>query len=107
MMIGKLQKPSVDFHLACQHSLHFCGLIVPGGNLGGTSCKLAFLRNHSQLFLSREGLLPEFVPTLIELAFIFVCPLLRNVVRCMGCSRCEVHEKRLGCDQQSLLTHPI
>jgi len=72
-----------------------------------TFCELAFLRNHSELFLSREGLFAELVPTLIEFAFVFVSPLLRNVVRCMGCPGREVHKKGLVCGQQSLLTHSV
>src|ERR1700730_9565093 len=99
MIIGELEEPGVDFHLTSQHRFQICGSIVPSGNLDRTLCQIAVLGNNSELLLACERLFAKLVPSLIELAFIFVSPLLGNVMRRMGCSWRKVDEKGFRCRQ--------
>src|SRR5262245_412889 len=96
MMIGEFEKSSVDFHLTSQDRLQIFGLVVPCGYLRRTFCEIAFLRNHSEFFLPCERLFAKLVPPLVEPAFIFVSPVLGNVMRRMRRSWRKVHEKGLG-----------
>src|SRR5262249_8138178 len=93
MMICEFVKSGVDFHLTSQDRLQIFGLVLPCRYLGGTHCKFAFLRNHSEPFLPRERLFANLVPSMVELALVFVRPVLGNVMWRMGCSRREVPKK--------------
>src|SRR5689334_7213637 len=106
MIIGELEEPSVDFHLASQDRFQVRGLVIPWGNLDRTLCQIAVLGNNPELFLACERLLTKLVPTLIEFALILVSPILRDVMRRVGCSGRKVDEKGPRRRQQSLLTHP-
>src|SRR5208282_5620430 len=57
--------------------------------------------------LSRECFLAQLVPTLIELAFILVGPLLGHVVRSVHRARSVILKERLVGSQRLLLANPL
>ena len=61
-----------------------------------TFSKLAVRRDNAELFLAGEDLLAKFVPPLVELAFVFVDPLLTHVMRSMRCSWREIEKNGLS-----------
>ena len=107
VVVGVLQEPGVDLHLALEHRLELRGHLVPGGDLGVALRQLGVRRDDAQLLLPREGLLAQLVPALGELALVLVGPLLRHMVRGVGGARREVDEERLLRHQRLLLAHPV
>ena len=64
-------------------------------------------RDHAQLLLPGEGLFPQLVPALVELALVLRRPLRRHVVRGVGRPRREVHEEGLVGHERLLPAHPL
>src|SRR3954452_21485796 len=93
VMVSVLHESRERFHLAGQDPFHLGGKAVPGGNLRRAFGKLAVLRDDAELFLTGEDLFAQLVPPLIELAFIFVDPLLAHLMRGVRSSRSEISEK--------------
>ncbi len=81
VMIGVLEKACVDLHLARENWLELRGHVVVGGDFLGSFGELRIAGYHAELLLACEGLFPHLVPTGVELALVFVCPLLRHVMR--------------------------
>ena len=106
VVVGVLEEPRVDLHLARQDRLEIVGDLVPGGDLLRPSGQLGLLRDHAQLLLPREGLLPQFVPALVELALVLRRPVGRHMVRRVRRARREVDEERLVAHQRLLLPNP-
>src|SRR5581483_8806960 len=106
VMIGKLKEARVDLHLTREHSLKFRRKRIPGGNLFRAHGELAVLRNHAELFLTRERLFAKLVPALVELAFVLVGPFLRDVVRRVRSTGSKIHKERLISGEQPLLPYP-
>ena len=106
-MIRVLEKPGIDFHLACEHRLQIIRHLVPGGNLLVALDELGIFRNDAQLLLSRKGFFTQFVPTLVELTFVLVRPVLGYMMGRVSCARSEIHKEGLVAAGQSfLLAHP-
>ena len=63
-------------------------------NIGVVTRKLRVLGHDAQLFLSSECVLAINVPALVELAFVFVRPFLRNMMGRVVRARREIKEKR-------------
>jgi hypothetical protein len=70
VVVGVLQEPGVDLHLAGQHRLEVLGHVVPGRDLGRPGGQLGVLGNHPELLLAGEGLLPQGIPALVEAALV-------------------------------------
>ena len=83
-------------HLVSEQSLLVLRKVVPVLNRLRLGSQFRTLRNYTKLFLVREGNLPLFVPTVIELARVFVDVLLRCLVRCVRGSRGVIDEEWLG-----------
>ena len=106
MVVGVLQEPGVDLHLAGQHRLQLVGHVVPRRDLGVPGGQLGVRRDDPQLLLAGEGALALDVPAVVEGSDVAVGPLLRDVVRCVGRARGEVDEERLVRHQRLLLADP-
>ena len=106
MVVGVLQEPGIDLHLAAQHRLERLRHVVPGRNILGACGKLAILRDHAQLLLAGQRLLAQLVPSLVELALVLVGPFLRDMVRGVGRARREIDEERLVGGKRLLLANP-
>ena len=59
------------------------GNVVPAASVVGRGVSLASVGIQPELLLPREGPFPVGVPAVVELAFVFVRPLLHDVVRAM------------------------
>ncbi len=103
VVVGVLQETGVNLHLAGQHRLHLLGHLVPGRDALAACGEVRVGRDHAELLLPRERLLPQPVPALVEPAPVLVGPLGRHVVRRVRGSRSEVHEERLVRHQGLLL----
>ena len=68
VVVGVLQEPGVDLHLASQYRLQLVGHVVPGRDLSRAGGQLGIGRDHPELLLAGEGLLPQGVPALVEAA---------------------------------------
>ena len=73
----------------------------------GLGCEFGAGGNDAELDLASERLFAEFVPALIELAFVFGDPLFGHVVRSMRCSRSEVDEEGFVRREGLLEFHPV
>ncbi len=60
-----------------------------------TGSELRILRNPAHGFSAGEGALAIFVPAIVELAFVLVGPLFKNLVRTVCGPGCPVHKERL------------
>ena len=107
-MVGVHEEGGIDVRLADEHLLLVRGelipllqqLVRPGGELG-------VRRDHAQLLLVGEDLLPEFVPALVEQVQIrgFLDPCRRRMVRRMRAARHVIDEERLLRTQRINLVH--
>src|SRR5260370_7345939 len=90
--MGVFGEAGEDFNLWSQESFLVSLHIVPGRNLLGASCKLSTSRNDPHFLLPRDYLFSQLVPSLVELAFVFVSPFLGNVMRRMAraCSKVDI-----------------
>src|SRR5829696_297214 len=70
VVVGVLQEPGVDLHLAGQHRLERLGHVVPGRDLVVAAGKLGVGRDHAQCLLPLDRLLALPVPALVELALV-------------------------------------
>src|SRR5439155_14799991 len=86
--------PGIHLHLMRIQFLYFRRCAVPGGKRRITRGELGVARDHAELLLPRERLLAQLVPALVELAFVFVAPFLRYLVRRMSCSSRKVEKER-------------
>ena len=57
VVVGVLEEPGVDLHLAGQHRLELVGHVVPGGDLVVPGGELGVGRDHPELLLPGEGAL--------------------------------------------------
>jgi len=96
MMIDILHEPGVDLHLPDEHGLEGGGHVVPCGDFLVPLRELTILRNDAECLLASEDLFAQFVPTLVELAFVFIGPFFGNVVRGVGRAGREVDENGLS-----------
>jgi hypothetical protein len=84
VVVGVLQEPGVDLHLAGQDRLERLLHLVPGRDLLVPLGQLCVLGDDPELLLAGEGLLPQRVPALVEAALVLVGPLLGDVVGGVG-----------------------
>ncbi len=80
MVVGEFHEPCVDLCFATKKRLEIFRHLVPRRYLGVARRERAISRNDPQLLLAGKSFLAELVPTLIELAFVLVGPLLRHMV---------------------------
>ena len=95
-MVGVLQESGVDLHLAGQDRLQDVRHVVPGLDLLGPGGELGVGRDHPQLLLPGEDLLPQRVPAGVEAALVLVRPLRGHVVGGVGGTR-GVSRRRRAC----------
>jgi hypothetical protein len=107
MMVGVLEECGIDLHLAREDRPQVFRGRVPGRNLVRPRRQDRIRGDDAQLFLARERLLAQLVPALIELALVFLDPVLRHVVRRVAGAGREVHEERLVGHQRLLLARPL
>ena len=106
LVVGLLEEPGVDLHLAGQHRLELRGHVVPRGNLVVARGQFGVLGTTPKLFLLVKHPLALHIPAVVELALVLVRPLLGHMVRRVTGTRGEVHEERLvGCERL-LLAEP-
>src|SRR4029077_8474397 len=79
---------------------------VPRGERWIARGELGVGRDYAELLLPRKGLLTHLVPALVKLAFVFVAPFLRYLVRRMSCSSREVEKERFVRRLRFLITNP-
>ena len=106
LVIRLLQEARVELHLAGEHRLEVVGHLIPARDLVVPLGQFGVLRNHAQLLLLLECLLPQRIPAVVELALVLVRPHLGYLVRGVGGTGGEVHEERLVRRQRLLLPHP-
>jgi hypothetical protein len=106
VVVGVLQEPGVDLHLAREHRLELLGHVVPRRDLLGPRRELRVGRHDPQRPLAFEDLRADRVPALVELALVLVGPLGRDVMRGVRRPRGEVDEERLVGHERLLLVHP-
>ena len=82
------------------------GQLRPGRDPLRTGRQLAVLGHDAQLLLVRQRRLAQRVPALVELAFVLVAPLRRDVMRRMRGAEREIDEERLVGGQRLLRLHP-
>src|SRR5207253_9884602 len=63
--------------------------------------------NYPHLLLPRDYLFSQLIPTLIELAFVFVSPFFGNMMRCMAGAGCKVNVEWFIGSKCLLCLHPI
>src|SRR4029450_3905839 len=88
-MIGVLLISGINFHLMRIQFFYVRRYTVPCRKSRITGSELGVGRDHAELLLSRERLLSQFVPALVKLAFVFVAPFLRYLVRRVRCPACD------------------
>ena len=82
-MVRLLHEPGEDFGLAREQLLFVAVSASQSLMSSRFRRQLGVRRNHAHRLLARERLLPDLVPTLVELALVLVRPLLGHVVRCV------------------------
>ena len=82
--VGVLLEAAVDLHLPYVELLLRVGERVPGREGVGTLGQLGVRRDDAELLLTRQRALAQRVPALVELALVFVRPLVGHVVRGVG-----------------------
>ena len=107
VVIGVLRESRVHLHLARVERLQRVGDVIPRGEGVGAWCQLRVGRHDAQRLLTRERLLPELVPALVELALVLLSPGLRHVVRGVAAPRREVDEERLVCVLRADAVQPL
>ena len=81
-------------------------MLSHAGHALGARRQFGVRRNPAQLLLALEDALAKLVPAVIEAAFVFVGPLLENVVRAVRRARRPVHEERLVGRESAMPFHP-
>ena len=71
----------INFHLVRIQFLHIGRNAVPRGEGRVAWRKFRVRGDHAQLLLTRERLFAQLVPALIKLAFVFIAPFLRHLMR--------------------------
>ena len=105
-MVGVFLETGVHFHLTRIHLLNVRWYAVPSGECRIARSEFGVGRNHSELLLSCKRLLAQFVPALIELAFVFVAPFLRHLVGGMTCTSRKIKKERFVRRLRFLITNP-
>ena len=106
LLVGVLGESGKGLHLPGLQLLLVWSLGIPGRNLLGSLGQLRILRDDAHLLLACKRLLAQFVPSLIELAFIAVDVRLGHVMRSVQRTRGEVNEEWLVGRQGVLRLHP-
>src|SRR5262249_37088850 len=96
----------IDLHHASVETLLVCRQRVPRWKLLWPLSQPRVGGNNAKLDLSSKGLLPDFVPALVELPLIPRYPVFRGVMLGVRCTRRIIQEPRLGGRQRMLHTHP-
>jgi hypothetical protein len=99
-VISLLQKPSEYFGLAGEQPPMFGRQCVPGLEIFRPLGQLRFRRDHAELLPALDGFRQDRIPALVELALVFVSPLLRNMVRARGLRRAR-SRRRTACPASS------
>ncbi len=79
---------------------------IPRSKRSRSWSQLRILRNPAQLLGALEGALPVLVPAVVELAFVFVRPFLRHLMRAVRGAAGPIHEERLVGGQGLVLSQP-
>ena len=95
VVVGVLGESCVYLHLPGVERLELVGYVVPRGERVVARRELGVGRDDPQLLLTREGLLAELVPPLVELPLVLLRPLLGDVMGRMTAPGGEVDEERL------------
>ena len=93
VMVGVLQEPGVYLHFPLEHRLELFGHVLPRRDLGMSNGELGIGGDDPHLLLAGKRALPQSVPAVREPAGVPVGPLLGDMVRRVGRTRHEVHEK--------------
>ena len=101
-----LGEPGEDLHQPALEGLLVLGDRFPRCEVGRPRRQLRALRNPSQLFGPLEGALAVFVPAGVELALVFVGPLLRHLMRAVRGAARPIHQERLVGRKGLVLTQP-
>ena len=96
VVVGVLLVAGVDLHLPGVQLLLVLRQRVPGGEDIRAGRQHRVRRDHAELLLPLEGLLPQLVPALVELAPVLLAPLDRDMVRRVRAAGGVVHEPWLG-----------
>ena len=96
LRIGVFAETRIDFHQPRLESTLGLGNVGPRRHRRMARCQLGVRRNPAQGLLSREDLLTQLVPALIELAPVFLRPLLRDMVRAVNGPRPQYMKKGLS-----------
>ena len=99
-------KAGKHLHQAALERLFVLRNAVPGRERCRPRRELRILRNPALLLGARERALAILVPAVVELAFVFVRPLLRDVVWAMAGAGRPIHEERLVGLERLLIAQP-
>ena len=106
-MVGEFTIGGEYFHLVRKEfSLIGCELI-PVFDAWWFWCQGGVGRHHPQCLLSGQGFFPQFVPALIEFAFVFIYPFFGHLVRGMGAAGSEIDEERFVGSEGLFVVHPL
>ena len=107
VVVGVLQEPGVDLHLAGEHRLEVVRHVVPGaGSRSGRADSSVSAGTTPSSFWRARVSSRNGVPAGVEPALVLVAPLGGHVVRGVGGPGREVHEERLVGHQRLLLVDP-
>ena len=106
-MIGVFLVACINFHLVRIHLFHFRRHAVPRGESRVAWREFRVGGNHAELFLPRERLFTQFVPALVEFAFVFVAPFLGHLMRRVACAGREIEKEGLIRRLRFLVSNPV
>ena len=93
--VGILREAGENFHLARVQFLFGVAERIPGRVRIGSGRQLGVRRDDAEFLLALEGPLAVLIPAVVELALVFVSPLLRDMMRRMGGAGGVIDEPRL------------
>ncbi len=106
LVVAVFAKTGIHFHLPGEELLLVWGQLVPILDGLGFVGQFGARRDHAHGDLFCMCFFAQFIPALVELAFILGYPLLGHMMRRMGCAGGEIHEERLFRSQCFLELHP-
>ena len=108
MVVGVLEEPGVDLHLAREDRLQVVRHVVPGRDLRRARAVSSASAGMTPSSFWRANVRSRScVPAVVERALVLVRPFGRDVVRRVRRTRREVHEERLVAHQRLLLADPV